>query len=152
MLNENEIKTTIEEAKKYRENAFVIRSNHKIGASVLTSDGHYFGGCNIESIVSGLGVCAERSAIDHAVTHGSYEIKALAVVDKELVFPCGACLQYLLMFYQVSGEPIVIVTADTQGSVKTYDLLKLLPKGYLTKQNLEKLASYRNDQIRVGQD
>lgn len=144
MLSESETKTLIEEAEKYRENAFVIRSNHKIGASVLTSDGRYFGGCNIESIVSGLGVCAERSAIDHAVTHGSYLIRALAVVDKELVFPCGACLQYLLMFYQVSGEPITIVTADLQGSVKTHNLLDLLPQGYLTKQNLERISSYKN--------
>lgn len=144
MLTEEEIKKLIEEATKFRENAFVIRSNHKIGASVLTTDGNYFGGCNIESIVSGLGVCAERAAIDHAIVHGKYEIKAIAVVDKELTPPCGACLQYLLMFYQVTGKEIIVVVADTQGNVETKGVLDLLPNGYLTKQNLEKLTSYKN--------
>lgn len=143
-LTEVEVKNLVEEATKFREDAFVPRSSHKIGASVLTTDGNYFGGCNIESIITGLGVCAERAAIDHAVVHGKYEIKALAVVDKEQTPPCGACLQYLLMFYQVTGKEIVVVMADTSGNVETSKVIDLLPHGYLTKQNLDKLTSYKN--------
>lgn len=49
-LTEEQTRKLIEEATKFRDNAFAPRSSHRIGASVLTTDDNYFGGCNIESI------------------------------------------------------------------------------------------------------
>ena len=43
----------------------------RVGAAVLADDGKIYEGCNVESEVAGLGVCAERSAIDHSVIHGN---------------------------------------------------------------------------------
>ena len=55
---DKEVEALIKVASETRMNTFCHRSNHKIGASVLTSDGKIFGGCNVESVISGLGTCA----------------------------------------------------------------------------------------------
>src|SRR3989339_85955 len=143
MLTEIEIRKMLAVAAETRENAFVPRSGHKIGACVLTTDGNYFGGCNTESVISGLGVCAEISAMDHAVVHGKYEFRALAVVDEGLTYPCGACLQYLYLFYQINNQEIEIVVADTSKNYKIQKLSELLPHHYLT-ESTEGLEKYSN--------
>jgi cytidine deaminase len=74
----------------------------RVGAAVLAEDGRIYEGCNVESWVSGLGTCAERCAINHAVLHGNQKIKILALVleasSKSGPRPCGACLQYISDF------------------------------------------------------
>lgn len=60
-------------------NAYVLWG-FKVGAAVLAEDGKVYEGCNVESWVSGLGTCAERCAINHALLHGNRKIKELAVV------------------------------------------------------------------------
>lgn len=142
VLTSEEIDNLVLQAKQSRDHAFVPRSGHRIGASVLTATGEAFAGCNTEAIIAGLGTCAERSAVDHAVAHGHYSFRAVATIDSELTYPCGACLQYLLQFYQVSGQKISIVVADLEDHVEIKSLTELLPFGYLTKSNLDKLKSY----------
>ncbi len=145
MLTPQEIQKLIKAAKDVRDHSFCPRSSHKIGAAVLTTDGEYFGGCVTESIISGMGTCAERSAMDHAVAHGKYTFKALAVVDKARTYPCGSCLQYLLQFYQIEEkkvEDIDVIVANIEGSYEITSLHRLLPEGYKTKSNLRKIHSY----------
>ena len=144
MIGEEEIKKLRETASTARNNAFVPRSGHKIGASILSIDGKYFGGCNIESNISGLGSCAERVAIDNAVSSGKYEFLALFILDEEITMPCGACLQYLLEFYFITDQDIAIISSDLEGNIKNYSLLELLPKGYLPHSDIEKIKSYKN--------
>ncbi len=145
MISEHEIKLLKEKAFLARENAFVPRSNHKIGASILTTDDNYYAGCNVESNISGLGSCAERVAIDNAISNGKYEFKALLVIDDKLTITCGACLQYLQEFYSITQKDITILISDTNGNIKTHSLLKLLPHGYLSPLIEEdKIRRYRN--------
>ncbi|MFC1733602.1 cytidine deaminase [candidate division KSB1 bacterium] len=141
-INKKEITALIEEAKKVRKYAFSHRSEHKIGASVLTYDGEIFGGCNIESVISGLGTCAERSAINHAVVHGKYRIKAICTVDKHFTPSCGACLQYALLFSQVTKKDIIVINADLKGKYELDKLSHLLPEGYKTENKLRLIQSY----------
>ena len=61
-------KRMLEAAMETMKNAYVLRG-YSVGAAVLGEDGEIYEGCNVESAVSGLGTCAERSAIDHAVLH-----------------------------------------------------------------------------------
>ena len=143
MLTKDEIQKLIKIAAEFRQKSFLVRSKHKVGASVLTVDGEYYGGCLIESVITGLGLCAERSAIDHSVVHGKYQIKALCVVDAEQIYPCGACLQYLMQFYQINDKDIDIVISDTHDTYKITSLKNLLPHGYLTKKNLLSLKKYQ---------
>jgi cytidine deaminase len=118
MVTEQEITKLIEIASAAKKNAFVPNSDHKKGAAILSSDGSYFGGCNIENNISGLGSCAERVSVDNAITNGKYEYKALLILSDELIVPCGVCLQYLLQFYVITNMDIVIISADMQGNTK----------------------------------
>ncbi|MBP6989443.1 cytidine deaminase [Candidatus Shapirobacteria bacterium] len=144
MLTKIEIENLISSARNAQANAFAHRSGHKFGSALLTTDGQVFAGCNTEAVISGLGVCAERSAIDHAVIHGKYEYKALLVVDKEITFPCGACLQYLFLFYQITSQDIEIYAVDSAGNYQMKTLTELLPSGYQTKTDLDIIKSFKN--------
>lgn len=144
MVNDEVIKTLLKKAADVRELAFVPRSEHKIGSCVLTKKGNYYEGCNVENVISGLGTCAERAAIDHAIIHGCYEFQAILTVDEKLIYPCGVCLQYLLQFYQINDLNIDIIIADLNGNLKTSSILELLPHGYLTENSLNKLRTYKD--------
>lgn len=91
-------KRLLEAALESMENAYVLWG-FRVGAAVLAEDEQVYEGCNVESWISGLGSCAERCAINHAVLHRNRKIKAIAIViDAETQFeptPCGACLQYI---------------------------------------------------------
>lgn len=141
-LTYKEIQQLIAVALETREFAFSHRSNHKIGASVLTAEGKIFGGCNIESVISGLGACAERVAVDHAISHGHYNFRAICTVDTGLTPTCGACLQYLLLFSQLSDTEIYMVNADTHGHYEVIGLNVLLPHGYRTIHHLNRIRRY----------
>jgi len=133
MITKKDIENLINVAKETRENAMALKSGHGLGAAIMTIKGNVYGGCNIEGVISSLGVCAEMAAIDHAVVHGEYKFKALAVVDKEIVWPCGACLQYLTQFYQLGEEEIEIIAADESGKFEKKSLGELLPHKYESK-------------------
>ena len=124
-------------------NAFALKSETKLGACVLTEDGEIYEGCNIEANISGLGICAERLAIDHAILHGKYAYKALAlyVNSEKTPIPCGACLQYLMEFKPLAKKDITIYCFSKDKS-KTYKLSKLLPKGYVGKRSIEKASKF----------
>ncbi|MBI4235594.1 cytidine deaminase [Candidatus Peregrinibacteria bacterium] len=141
-LTDKEVAALIFVAGKTRQNAFCHRSKHKIGASVLTIDGQIFGGCNVESVISGLGTCAERCAIDNAVANGHYSFRALCCVDSKLTPCCGACLQYLTLFSQVIDDEVYLVNADTNGNFEVDKLSQALPFGYRTESNLEEIQSF----------
>ena len=113
-------------ARDVRERAYAPYSGFRVGASVLTTSGRIFTGCNVENVSFGLTVCAERAAITSAVANGDSEIAALAVVTEgPVVFPCGACLQVIQEF---SGtESPVIVSATLGGQIETRLLSECLP-------------------------
>ena len=110
-------------------NAFAILNNFPVGAAVLTSRGQIYQGCNTQSVISGMGVCAERSAIDHAVACGEYVFDAIAVVSKLEVpiAPCGMCLQYIGEFSQVAGHDIHILMVGSTGNIRESSIQKMLP-------------------------
>jgi cytidine deaminase len=125
------------EAAKALKNAYVLWG-FGVGAAVLAGDGKIYGGCNVESWISGLGVCAERCSMQHAVLHGNKKIREIAVVvdaeDKSEIKPCGACLQYISDFAE--NSEIKIVTAKVGDgkilfeTVKVNRLRDLLPSPF----------------------
>jgi cytidine deaminase len=141
-LTKKQIKEMLAVAKKTRSFAFSHRSMHKIGASILTADGNIYGWCNIESVISWLGTCAERCAVDNAVAHGHYDIVAVCTIDSWFTPTCGACLQYIMLFSQVSGNDIVLINWELKGDYEIALLSDLLPQWYRTQNNLEVITSY----------
>ncbi len=139
----DEILQAIEIARKAGENSFNFISGNSIGACIIASDGKMFGGCIVENDISGLGVCAERSAIFHAVVEGYYTFKAIVVANHEMIFPCGACLQNLTLFSLITDEPIYVISATFDGNYEIHELSELLPKGYKTNHNLDAIKSFK---------
>ena len=78
-------------AKKAAENAFAPFSDYRVGAAILTKDGHVFTGCNVENSSYGATICAERTAAVKAVSEGFRDFEAIAVT----AMPCGICRQFL---------------------------------------------------------
>jgi len=110
-------------------NAYAVVSSFPVGAAVLTTTGNVFQGCNTESIISGMGVCAERSAIDHAVACGEYLFEAIAVTSEleAPIAPCGMCLQYIGEFSQVADRDIQILMIGATGEIRESSIRQMLP-------------------------
>jgi len=113
-----------------------------VGAAVLAEDGQIYRGCNVQSRISGLGVCAERCAVDHAVIHGCRRIEMVAVVadaeQAERPRPCGACLQYIADFS--GGEATVVMALVKDGkilpeTVEVKTVTELLPYRFEARQS-----------------
>jgi cytidine deaminase len=118
-IGETETKL-LEVASASMKNAHVLWG-FKVGAAVLGEDGKVYGGCNVESWVSGLGTCAERCAIDHSVLHGNRRIMEIAIVADEhkleKPIPCGACLQYMHDFAE-NSELKVLMARTERGKIR----------------------------------
>lgn len=88
-----------------RKNADAKITGYGVGAALLSKTGTVYIGVNIEEkTIPGLSNCAERVALQNAISHGDREFVAIAIVGGFLsqehlddkVVPCGVCLQYLL--------------------------------------------------------
>jgi len=128
-MNDQEKHELIEAARAGMNNAYAILNGFRVGAAVLTAKGKIYRGCNTQSVISGMGVCAERSAIDHAVAFGEYVFRSIAVTSglEKPITPCGMCLQYIGEFSQVAGYDIEILMIGSAGATRESSISKLLP-------------------------
>lgn len=113
-------------------NASVPLSRFRVGAAVLTRKGNIFEGCNTESLIPVLGVCAERNAINHALIHGEVGFLAVAVVSDlhSPLLPCGTCLQYMQEFARQQGRDILIIAEGRSGDRIVTSLDELFKGGF----------------------
>jgi cytidine deaminase len=120
------------EAKNALKNASVPLSRFRVGAAVLTKSGRIFEGCNTESLIPVLGVCAERNAINHALIHGETGFLAVAVVSDlhSPLLPCGTCLQYIQEFARQEGRDILIIAEGRSGDRIVTSLDELFKGGF----------------------
>jgi cytidine deaminase len=83
-------------ARAAADRAYAPYSGYRVGAAVLTRDGHVFEGVNVENAAYPLGVCAERTALARAATEGYRpgDLEAIAITAS----PCGGCRQWLHEF------------------------------------------------------
>lgn len=117
-------------AVKARANAYCPYSKYQVGAAVLTEDGDFYSGCNVENASFGLTVCAERTAMQKAVSEGARKLSALAVAAKSSK-PCGACRQVMAEFMP-STAPVFLVNIAEDGSCKVTKTTvgHLLPRAF----------------------
>lgn len=99
-----------------------------VGAALVTDAGNIYRGVCIDT-VSGLGFCAERTAIAQMITNKEYKIKKIVGVwnnnpNKDLYIPapCGACCQYMLKVTEDALNIEVVL-----GHNKSVRLAELLP-------------------------
>ena len=125
-MNKNIRNELIQRAVDAKITSYSPYSKFRVGASLLTSDGEIFSGCNVENASYGLAICAERNAVFQAVFAGKKKIVAVAVTSDEKAFltPCGACRQVISEFADGNAEIILI---STDGKTKSIKFKKIFP-------------------------
>lgn len=97
-----------------------------VGCALLTDHGNvYLGVCM--DVISGIGFCAEHSAIAAMVTAGEFRIKKIVAVwgnGKEfcILSPCGRCHEFIHQIHEENLDTEVILEPG-----KTVRLAELLP-------------------------
>ena len=106
-------------------NAYAPYSAFNVGAACLTRNGRVYSGANVENASYGLSICAERSAIFHAVGAGERDVAAVAIFTPtpRPVTPCGACRQVICEF----GEDVEVVACSEDGTLARWTAAELLP-------------------------
>lgn len=112
--------------------AYSPYSRFQVGAALVTASGAVFHGCNVENASYGLTICAERSAIFHAIAQEGPGMKVarLAVVCVGHEFPpCGACRQVIAEF-ATAGATVCFLQ---NGKPVTRSIRELLPSAFEAK-------------------
>ena len=108
--------------------AYVPYSHFPVGAALECDDGTVYTGCNIESAAFGATLCAERSAIANAFSHGCHSFVRGAVIadSDDYCTPCGICRQLLYEF----SDGLVMLCCKGDGSYLALTAEELLPHGF----------------------
>lgn len=109
--------------------AYCPYSGFAVGAAVRSVDGRLYSGCNIENASYGLTTCAERVAVQNAISGGTTEMELIAVVAPGAAPPCGACRQVLAEF--CSHLCVLLVDPEQAQQAIELTLAELLP-GHFT--------------------
>ena len=126
-LNTEQKKDLIESAIHAREWAYAPYSHYAVGAALLTASGKVYEGVNIENAAFPTTMCAERVAINKAVSEGEREFTAIAIATENGGSPCGSCRQVLAEF----GLQTLIIVADVTGKIHLEGTVeKLLPTAF----------------------
>lgn len=141
--------------KEARKNAYAPYSKFRVGAVLLTNEGQYISGCNVENASYPAGICAERTALVKAISSGinpmakhpggeneevgnnqSFQFKAIAVITdlEDYCSPCGICRQMLREF---APEIEVYMFKASGKEYKKMTLGELLPMSF-GPEDLEK--------------
>ncbi|MFB6191618.1 MAG: cytidine deaminase [Candidatus Nanohaloarchaea archaeon] len=144
-LSEEQTEELIEKADEVRKNTFSTFTDGSVGAAILTYSGKIYTGCYFESVIQGLGTCAERNAVGSAVSDGEYKFKAVAVVGEvdEPITPCGACRQILAEFAEVAQHDITIIMRGQSGETRIESLEQMIPDTFGAGEAGVELEEYR---------
>lgn len=89
-LTSAEFKELHERCVAAKSTAYCPYSQFRVGASIISVDGVFFNGANVENASYPVGTCAERVALGKAVTEGHRKIKAVAVAT-DISPPASPC-------------------------------------------------------------
>jgi cytidine deaminase len=109
-----------------------------VGVALVTDKGNVYRGVCVDA-GSGLGFCAERTAISQMITNKEYKIRKIVAVwnnnptqDVHVLPPCGACRQYMYLLCEDALDIDVVLGHD-----ESVRLAELLPySGWPEKEEL----------------
>lgn len=102
-------------------------SGYHVGAVLLSTDGYFFEGFNIEFDNFSNTLHAEESAIVNYMIHGwSKKIDKVFIYTRDVGFPCGMCRQSLFELF--GGDLEVICFNETEE--KRAFMRDILPYGF----------------------
>ena len=120
---------------KLLDNSYAPYSKFNVASIVVDIHGNEYEGVNVENATFGATQCAERNAINTAVTKGMKkgELKEVHIIARnnngDLIdaSPCGICRQVILE--QSEGKAKVYLY-DQTGLVSTHEIKELLPEAF----------------------
>ncbi len=150
-LTEEELTRMVAEARAAHSTALATYSKFFVGVCLLTHEGDYIIGGNIENISYTQTIHAEGCALSKAISAGKKNFKALAVYAKSENFdafvpPCGECRQFLAEF--CNFLPVVMV--HETGALMFDMLHELLPLSMVlgtTAPKTDKVQSKYDDLV-----
>ncbi len=94
-----------------------------VGCAILTDKGNVYLGVSIDAC-SGMGFCAEHSAIASMITNGESRIKKIVAVFSNRIAgpPCGRCREFMHQIHAENLDADVIIEKN-----KVMKLRDLLP-------------------------
>jgi cytidine deaminase len=120
----------LEQARQAALHSYSPYSSFRVGAALKLTTGEIVTGTNVENVSYGLTICAERSALVHAVAQFGPRIRleavAVANLNDAASPPCGACRQVLAEF----AEPDTLVVFPATDGLRTMRLADLLPMAF----------------------
>ncbi|CAM1506712.1 Fc.00g063530.m01.CDS01 [Cosmosporella sp. VM-42] len=107
--------------------AYCPYSQFRVGATLLTGDGSFISGANVENASYPVGTCAERVAFGTAVVAGNTEFRAVAVSTdiSPPASPCGMCRQFIREFCSLKTPIIMFDKNEDFVIMKLGELLPL---------------------------
>ena len=122
---------------KLLENAYAPYSKFQVASIVVTKNGQEFSGVNVENCSYGAAVCAERNAINSAISAG-YKAGDFSKIytmssGQQLVQSCFICRQVISEFFEEDAE-VITMLRDTD-TTKSYLVKELCPHAF-TKEHL----------------
>ena len=133
-MEKKQIEEMIDLAIRQLDHSYVPYSHFHVGAALLTKNGIYYTGCNIENAAYTPTNCAERTAFFKAVSEGVREFQAICIVGgkdgvlTEYAAPCGVCRQVMMEF--CDPETFQIILAVSKDKYDIFALKELLPLGF----------------------
>ncbi|WP_028865030.1 cytidine deaminase [Psychromonas aquimarina] len=111
-------------------------SGFNVAAIVVTKDNKVYKGVNVESAAYPTTNCAERNALQTAVTEGAKigDVKEVHVLgrnsEKLLVkaYPCGSCRQVIA---EQSANDAQVYCYASESDVESFTIAELLPHAFL---------------------
>ncbi len=121
----------IKKALDARKSSHSPYSKFRVGVALLTKDNKIYTGANVECSSYSLTICAERVAAVKAITdkHKVFKAVAIASSGKELIFPCGACRQFLSEF----SDNMDVILIKSRRDYQIYKLQNLFPHKFIFK-------------------
>ena len=117
-----------------QKNSYAPYSKFNVGAAVLCASGKIYTGTNVENASYAAGLCAERTAIFHAIAEGEKQICAIAIVGglnftaSDYCAPCGMCRQVMREFANPENLLVIMAKSPTDYVEKTLE--ELLPMSF----------------------
>ncbi|AGH82136.1 zinc-binding CMP/dCMP deaminase [Psychromonas sp. CNPT3] len=111
-------------------------SGFNVASIVVTVDGKVYKGVNVESAAYPTTNCAERNALQTAITEGTKlgEIKEVHILarnaQKTLVqaYPCGSCRQVIA---ELSANDAMVFCYASATEIAEHSIAELLPHAFL---------------------
>ena len=123
-----------EKLEKLLDNSYAPYSGLHFACIVETKDGNFYEGVNIENASYGATICAERNAINNAVSHGEKEFKVLYLMTSsdEICYPCNLCKQVFLEFFD---KDVIFNIMTKSGKMEVMSFEKVMNTTF-TKEDL----------------